>query len=489
MFQQAGSFNMMTFWRLGAVSALTLGLALSTAQARVGATSQATKRAAGKSDAISAPDRTLRDKALADYDAGRTAQALPVLVELAKRYPAEEQLQAAAGMCLVESGELAEGAGRLEQAHRLSPRDHDVARNLAIAYLKLGRAEEAIALSRTEVARSPRAFSAWLALAEALRAGGRRAEAEDAFERAADLLPPSASEQAGFFYDWAATLLEENKLEPAAKVLARTPANAGDASTEELRAEIQERSGKYLESLESFRRAAEMSPTEENIQAYAEELLRHWAFEPAATIIRYGLQRFPESTRLHLDLGVALFGNNDFQGAMKVFGPMLARDPQNAQLADLLGRSCSATVASGASACDGLTTFAKSHPGNAPASLYAAVALMRRPADDGNRADAEALLRSSVKADPKLAEAWYQLGVLEQEKRDWAASQADLEQAVRLRPMYSEAHYRLSRAYAHTGHKEEANAEIAVQRQTAEVAQQEERRRMEGVLTFLTGPQ
>ena len=476
----------MTFLRLGAVCAFTLGLMLSTEQACAAGASQASKQT---TPAISAHDRALRDKALSDYDAGRTAQALPVLLELATRYPGEEQLQAAAGMCLVESGDLAQGTGRLEQAHRLAPSDHDVARNLAIAYVKLGRPEQAIALAREEVTRSPHEFAAWLALGEALRGAGRRAEAEDAFERAAEHLPPNASEQAGFFYDWAATLLEENKLEPAAKVLARTPAAAADASTEELRAEIQERSGKYLESLDSFRHAAEMSPTEENIQAYAEELLRHWSFEPAATIARFGLQHFPESARLRLDLGVALFGNNDFQGAIEVFGPMLQQDPENAQLADLLGRSCSATVASAASPCDVLNTFAKSHPANAPALLYAAIALMRKPADDSTRADAETLLRSAVKANPKLAEAWYELGVLEQEKREWAASQADLEQAVRLRPMYSEAHYRLSRAYAHTGHKDEANAEIAVQRQTAEFAQQEERRRMEGVLTFLTAPQ
>ena len=479
----------MTFLRLGAVCAFTLGLTLSTGQARAVAETQSSRRAPAASTALSAQDRALRDRALADYDAGRIPQALPVLVDLATRYPKEEQLQAAAGMCLVESGDLAQGTTRLEQAHRLAPADHDVARNLAIAYVKLNHPEEAITLSREEVTRSPHEFTAWLALGEALRGSGRRAEAEDAFEHAAQMLPANPSDQAGFFYDWAATLLEENKLEPAAKVLARTPTGAADASTEELRAEIQERSGKYLDSLNSFRHAAEMSPTEENIQAYAEELLRHWAFEPAATITRYGLQRFPDSARLQLDLGVALFGNNDFQGAIEVFGPMLQHDPENAQLADLLGRSCSATVASTASPCDVLSAFAKSHPTNAPASLYAAIALMRKSADDPTRADAASLLRSAVKADPKLAEAWYQLGVFDQEKRDWTASQADLEQAVRLRPMYSEAHYRLSRAYAHTGHKDEANAEIAVQRQTAEFAQQEERRRMEGVLTFLTAPQ
>ena len=257
---------------------------------------------------------------------------------------------------------------------------------------------------------------------------------------------------------------------------------------EELKAEIEEKAGHPEAAVASFRRAAELTPSAANVQAYGEELLRHWTFSAAATIFEYGAKRYPENARLRMDLGIAYFGNNDFARASEVFSSMLNQDPESSTLADLLGRSCSAAASSSPPACDGLVAFAQKHPRNAPASLYAGIALLQRSADGPSAQQAEALLRQALQANPKLPEAWYQLGVLQQQRNDWPGSEESLRHAVALRASYPEAHYRLSRAYAHTGRSEQARIEMTLQRESATAAKTEEQKRMEGVLTFLTAP-
>jgi tetratricopeptide (TPR) repeat protein len=63
-------------------------------------------------------------------------------------------------------------------------------------------------------------------------------------------------------------------------------------------------------------------------------------------------------------------------------------------------------------------------------------------------------------AEPKLAEAHFEMGVLLQERSKWNESIPPLEAAVQLDPEYAAAHYRLSRAYSHEGRHEEAQKQI-----------------------------
>jgi len=107
--------------------------------------------------------------------------------------------------------------------------------------------------------------------------------------------------------------------------------------------------------------------------------------------------------------------------------------------------------------------------------------------DAGNPGDdPEVLFQSALKADPNLAEAWYQLGCLQQSRGDWTGSVASLERAVSLRPAYAEAHYRLVRAYAHSSRREDSQHEIALQQRYSQEAKNAENQKMKDVITFIT---
>ena len=437
-------------------------------------------------------DLTPRDaeelqRALALYEGGKFSAACPPLVQLAARYTSDARVQTAAGMCLLESDNLKDGVPYLQRAMTLHPADLAVTRNLGIALLRLGRPNEAVPLLEIVTQQAPTESSGWISLAQASRASGDSQRALQAYEHAFRLLASrEPDELPNLLYDWAATLLAANRPQEALEILGRIPGSATDATVVELRAEVLEKLGQFAPALADFRRAAEQQPTEQNLLAYGEDLLRHWTFSAAAEIFNYGVKRYPESVRLQRDLGIAYYGDNDYVHASETFGALLLRQPESAVAADLLGRSCSALGTQSISACDQLKTFALAHPGNAAASLYSAIMLLQQPASSATYDQAGQLLVAAVKVDPALAAAWYQMGVLQQAKSDWAASSVSLEKAISLRPTYPEAHYRLSRAYAHMGKAEQARQQMDLQQVTAEAAKKEEARRLEGVLTFLT---
>ena len=163
----------------------------------------------------------------------------------------------------------------------------------------------------------------------------------------------------------------------------------------------------------------------------------------------------------------------------------LRTEPDSNVYGDLLGRSCSLLAEGSAASCEGLQAFAEHHPENAQAATYAATALLNRPSANQDPAAAERLLTQALAADPKLPDAHYEMGVLEQQRSQWKQSATSLEQAFALRPAYAEAHYRLARAYSHLGDKAGAQREIALQQQYSQEAKDHLNARLREITTFV----
>lgn len=64
--------------------------------------------------------------------------------------------------------------------------------------------------------------------------------------------------------------------------------------------------------------------------------------------------------------------------------------------------------------------------------------------------------------DLKLADAWYQYGLLEAERNRWPENARMLERATALRPDFASAHYQLAIAYAHLGQDSDRKKELAL---------------------------
>ncbi len=433
------------------------------------------------SPVVSAEDARTLNEALAAVDRNEGASARPVLERMAARYPRNFAANEAAGIVVLEAGEALQASFYLRRAALSRPDDAAAQANLGAAYLAADRPQEAIGPLRRATALDPGNAQTRGTLGRALYRAHRTPEAEAAFAEAARLDPANGQ----VLYNWAVALFDLDRDAAVVEALARIAAAERTDAVESLWGDAEERLGHFEQALHHLQTAAGLNPSEPAVYAVTIELLRHWSWEPAAQMAESGMMRYPESRRLRLARGIAAYGAGQYAAAAGIFGGLLTLEPENEHYGLLLGRSCAATGGSGAPECGSLVTFAEAHPGNAQIEVSAAVSLLHGDQPEAHLERAERLLRRALADDPKTADGYYQLGVLQQQRLQWAESAASLARAVELRPAFSEAHYRLSRAYGHLGDVAAAKREIALQQQYSQQEKDDSRKRLQEVTTFL----
>lgn len=408
---------------------------------------------------MSTADQAAFQQALHEVDAGRAQLAEPVLLGLARRYPANDQVNEELGLIYAEegaeNGQMARALPYLEQACKVAPQSALDHANLGTAWLKLGRNRQAAAELAIAARLDPQNAATFSALGQAYMLLKDPANAARAFSRAAAL----GASDPGLLYNWALALSQDHQAAQAAKVLDRVPANQMSDEAESLAGEVEEDLGNYLSAVKHDQKAAEMNTSEENLYALCVEFLRHWTWDAATKTATYAVERYPASARLNRVLGVALYGSKRFADAAKVFDDLLQKDPDNNVDADMLGRTCGEITGENAS-CDTLAKFSNQHPSNASAAFYAARQILGRPHSMADLDQAEKLLKRATTKDPKLANAWYQYGILEAERKQWPQCARVLEKAITLDPGLASAHYQLANAYTHLGRDSDRKKEL-----------------------------
>jgi tetratricopeptide (TPR) repeat protein len=182
---------------------------------------------------------------------------------------------------------------------------------------------------------------------------------------------------------------------------------------------------------------------------------------------------------------VAYYGAGKYDQAIPVFADLLAEYPENPMYAELLGRTCTVLTEGEQPRCAGLIAYAGQHPKDAILATYAATAILHQPADDGRLRQARRLLQSALGADPRLPEAHYGMGLLLQTESQWPQSIAQMEAAIRLRPTYASAHYRLALALSHGGEHQRAQEEIRLEQKYSQQEHAMVDARLRQVTTFL----
>ena len=418
--------------------------------------------------------------ALAADDAGHPEQAERPLLSLARRYPQNFEIAESLGLVYAELGEYKRACPYLEKATNANPKSAVAFANLGSAYLKLGRTADAVNALQQAAKLDPRNAATQTNLGLARMQSHQPRLAAEAFAHAAHFSAPSDD----LLYNWSVALLSAEEVAEAAAVASRIPNADSSAQVQSLLGDIAEHQGQFKKAVEHYQKAMDLNPTEANIYTLAMEFVRHWTFDPAIKIFDFGLERYPASTLLLSGKGIAEYAGNHYTEAASIFSGLLTHDPDNALYAEILGHSCNLLPHS-IPGCSSMIIFAETHPSNAQASLYAAESLLHNPADQGASEKAERLLRRATRNDPKLAEGWYELGVLHQQKGQWQQSQTALEKCVALQPKLSKAHYRLALAYAHLGQRARAKQEIALQQQYSEQEKDKLNARMQDVTRFV----
>jgi tetratricopeptide (TPR) repeat protein len=254
------------------------------------------------------------------------------------------------------------------------------------------------------------------------------------------------------------------------------------AEVHRLLGDLDERLGDPLEAVREFEQAARSDPSEQNYFEWGAELLLHRADQPAVEVFKKGATTHPDSARMLAGLGAALYAGGSYDEAARRLCEAADLKPAGPTPYFFLGKMEKAAPAPLPCAEQRLARFVREQPGNALANYYYGITLWKRDRGSENQAglqQAIALIEKAVRIDPKLGEAYLQLGTMYTARGSFEQAIRAYKKTIEVSPHIGEAHYRLGLAYRRIGEESKAEREFQVYEQVekAETATIERQRR------------
>jgi tetratricopeptide (TPR) repeat protein len=398
--------------------------------------------------------------AVTQYDAGHFADASAQLEHLLPYAQKNFEVHELLGLVYAAQSEDAKAVEQLQIAVRLKPDSAAARTNLAASLFHLGRSELAEEQFRKALDLEPQDYDANHNLGELYVQSGKIANAIPLLEKAQEIRP---SYDNG--YDLVLAYFLTGKLGQARQLVQNLVQIKNTGELHNLQAQIEEKDGNYLAAVNEYEIAAHMDPREDNLFDWGSEFLLHRTYEPAIEVFKQAVQRYPNSPRLLIGLGMALYSRGKYDEAVKALLAAADLNPSDPRSYLFLSKAYDSSPNQAEDVIQRFRRFAELQPDNALALYYYAMSLWKgKRAEDPtlNLQEVEPLLHRAIVLDPKLAEAYLQLGNLYADQRQYAKSIPEYESALKLNPNLPDAHYRLGQDYVHTGQKDRAQGEFEV---------------------------
>ncbi|MGA2427238.1 MAG: tetratricopeptide repeat protein [Candidatus Acidiferrum sp.] len=402
--------------------------------------------------------------AVAQYDAGHFAEAAAKLEKLLPRVPENFEVHELLGLVYSAESQDAKANEHLEKAVRLNPNSAPARTNLAANLSRLGKLGLAEEQFRKAAQLEPENFDANHNLGEAYIRAGKIADAAPYLEKAQHIDPTSYDNG----YDLSLAYLLTGRLKEARQLVHDLLQRKNTAELHNLLAEIEEKDGNFVAAANEFEIAAHMDPSESNLFDWASELLVHRTLEPAIEIFRQAAERYPQSSRLAIGLGMALYSLGKYDDAVTSLLRAADLNPSDPRCYPFLSRAYDSSPSQADEVIKRFRRFAELEPNNGRALYYYAMSLWKGKRAQDPSLDLhqiESLLTKSIELDPKLAEAQLQLGNLYSDQSKYAEAIPHYKRALELNADLADAHYRLGQAYVRTGDKDHAQQELQVYQQ------------------------
>jgi tetratricopeptide (TPR) repeat protein len=349
----------------------------------------------------------------------------------------------------------------LQEAVRLKPDSGAARTNLAATLLHAGKAELAGEQFRRALALEPRNYDANHNLGEFYIQSGKLADAIPLLERAQSI--NSSSYDNG--YDLAQAEFLTGKLGETRQTVQALVRIKDIGELHNLLGQIEEKDGKFVAAANEFQIAAHMDPSDDNMFDWGSELLLHRTYEPAIEVFQQASQRYPDSPRLKIGLGMALYSRGKYDEAVRALLAASDLSPSDPRCYSFLSKAYDSSPNQAEDVIQRFRRYADLQPGNALAQYYYAMSLWKGKRSEDSGADltaVEALLQKAIALDESLPEAHVQLGNLYADQHEYAKSVPEYVRALELNPNLSDAHYRLGQDYVHVGQKDQAQKEFEV---------------------------
>jgi tetratricopeptide (TPR) repeat protein len=399
--------------------------------------------------------------AVAFYDAGRYTEAAAQLEDLLPSLPKSFEVHELLGQVYASLSQDSKAIEQLEAAVQLKPDSGAARENLAATLFHSGDTESAGAQFRKALELEPQNYDANHNLGEFYVQAGKITDARPLLERAQRLNPSSYDNG----YDLAMADFLTGRLAEARQVAQGLAGKKDTGELHNLLGQIEEKDGKFIAAANEFQIAAHMDPSENNLFDWGSELLLHRAYEPAIEVFRQGAQRYPNSPRLMIGLGMALDWRGKFDDAVKALIAAADLAPSDPRCYLYLSKAYDNSPNQVEDAIQRFRRYAELEPGNALAQYYYAMSLWKGKRVEDPSLDlktVESLLQKSIALDQTLPQAHVELGDLYADQHDYEKSIPELQRALELDPNLPDAHYRLGQDYVHVGKKDQAQKEFDV---------------------------
>ncbi len=398
--------------------------------------------------------------AVKNYDAGRYAQAAQgleaILPEAAKNFEVHELL----GLDYAAMSENAKAMNQLQLAVELKPDSAAARTNLGAILLHTGKASQAVDQFRKALQLEPENYDANRNLGELYASSGHVAEAQPLLAAAFRMKPDEYDNG----YDLAMADFLLGRLDEARHVAQELIQEKSTGELHNLLAQIEEKQGNFLDAANEYETAAHLDPTEDNLFDWGSEMLLHRTYEPAINIFEAGVERYPNSARMQIGLGLAFYSRDRFDEAVKALLKAVALMPGDPRCYYFLSKAYNSSPNQADGVIEAFRRYSEAEPRNAQAQYYYALSLWKGRRSEGSDPDlqlVESLLKRAISLDDRLPEAHLQLGDLYADQHYYEESIPEYERALALNPNLSDAHYRLGTDYVHLGQREKAQQEFA----------------------------
>jgi len=417
--------------------------------------------------------------AVADYEAERYSEAAARLEPLLPYARQSFEIHELLGMVYASLSQGDKAIDHLKIAVQLKPDSGEARTNLGASLLHFGMPALAGEQFRKALALEPNSYDANHNLGEYYIQAGKTAEAQPLLEHAHQVNPAAYNNG----YDLAMADFLLGKLGAARLVVQMLIEQKDTGELRNLLGQIDEKDGKFVAAANDFEAAAHLDPSEENLFAWGSEMLLHRTYDPAITIFQKASERYPNSPRILIGLGLALYSRGKYDEAVKALIAAADLNPADARCYVFLSKAYNSSPLQADEVVQRFRRYAQLQPDNALAQYYYAVSMWKgkRAGDAGvDPSSIESLLQKSISLDDSLAEAHVQLGNLYADQRQYEKSIPQYVRALELNPNLADAHYRLGTDFVHVGQKDKAQKEFAVyERLRAEHLAQVEKERDE----------
>ena len=311
--------------------------------------------------------------AVAQYDAGHFAEAAVQLEKLLPSVPQSFEVHELLGLVYAAQSQDAKANEHLEKAVRLNPNSAEARTNLAANLSRLGKLGPAEEQFRKAAQLEPENFDANHNLGEVYVRAGKIAEATPFLEKAQRIDPSSYDNG----YDLSLAYLLTGHTKDSRELIHALLQQKSTAELHNLLAEVEEKDGNFVTAANEFEIAAHMDPSESNLFDWASELLVHRTLEPSIEIFRQATQRYPQSSRLAIGLGMALYSLGKYDDAVASLLRAADLSPADPRIYPFLSRAYDSSPGQADEVIKRFRRFADLQPRNGRALYYYAMSLWK----------------------------------------------------------------------------------------------------------------